>query len=388
MAERSGLIAQPGRVAIVHEWLTSMRGGEKCVEALCELFPHAELFTLLHVKGSVSPTIERMPIHTSFIQRLPLAQHRYRHYLPLFPTAIQQFDLSGFDLVITSNHCVAKGVRVSPASLHVCYCYTPMRYIWGLYDEYFGKDRAGLLTRVGMRLFVNHLRRWDVKTAGNPRHFVAISEHIRRRINDIYHRSADVIYPPVNTSSFPLSRTDGGYFLIVSAFVPYKRVDLAIEAFNQLGDQLIIVGDGPDGRRLRSIAHENIEFVGWQSDEKLKEYYAGCIAVIFPGEEDFGIVPVEAMASGKPVVAYAKGGALETVIQSDTLKTGVLFEHQTVESLVSAVQTLQRTRFDPEALRSFALTFDREVFKQSVKQYLNRKWIEFAGTSPQTLKRE
>ncbi len=246
MAEHSGSIAQPGRVAIVHEWLTSMRGGEKCVEALCELFPHAELFTLLHIKGSVSATIERMPIHTSFVQRLPFAQHRYRHYLPLFPTAIQQFDLSGFDLVITSNHCVAKGVRVSSGALHVCYCYTPMRYIWGLYDEYFGTGRAGLLTRVGMRIFVNYLRRWDVKTAGNPGHFVAISQHIRQRINDIYHRSADVIYPPVNTSCFQPSRTDRGYFLIVSALVPYKRVDLAIETFNQLGDRLIIVGDGPD----------------------------------------------------------------------------------------------------------------------------------------------
>ena len=378
----------PKRVAIVHEWFTAMRGGEKCVEALCELFPHAELFALLHIGGSVSPTIERMPIHTSFIQNLPFARRRYRHYLPLFPTAIQQFDLSGFDLVITSNHCVAKGVRVPPDALHICYCHTPMRYIWGLYDEYFGKDRAGLLTRAGMRLFVTHLRRWDVQTAANPQHFVANSEHIRERIKTIYHRDADVIYPPVNTSHFQLSRGGGRYFLVVSAFVPYKRVDLAIDAFNLLGDRLVIVGDGPETARLRASARGNIEFVGWQSDEQLKEYYAGCIALIFPGEEDFGIVPLEAMATGKPVVAYARGGALETVIQSAAVRTGVLFKHQTRDSLVAAVKEVKETRFDPEALRSFALRFDREIFKLKMKEYLDRNWGEFILHSPQTVERE
>ncbi len=372
----------PKRIAIVHEWFTSMRGGEKCVEVLCELFPHAELFTLLHVEGSVSPTIERMPIHTSFIQNLPGAQHRYRHYLPLFPTAIERFDLSGYDLVITSNHCVAKGVRVPPTALHVCYCYTPMRYIWGLYDEYFGKDRAGLLTRMGMRVFLNYLRRWDVRTADNPDRFIAISEHVRQRIRDIYHRSSDIIYPPVNTSLFQPSHSDDDYFLIVSAFVPYKRVDLAVEAFNQLGERLVVVGDGPDAQRLRSMAKDNIEFVGWQSDEKLKEYYARCKALVFPGEEDFGIVPLEAMASGKPVIAFAKGGALETVIRSGSLRTGVLFEQQTVESLASAVESFKNIQFSPEMLRAFALTFDREVYKRRMKEYLERAWAEFVTQPP------
>jgi glycosyltransferase involved in cell wall biosynthesis len=373
---------QPQRIAIVHEWFTSMRGGEKCVEALCELYPQAELFSLLHVKGSVSSTIEQMPMHTSFIQKLPFAERRYRHYLPLFPTAIEQFDLSGFDLVITSNHCVAKGVRVPPKALHVCYCYTPMRYIWGLYDEYFSKDRAGLLTRTGMRLFINYLRRWDVRTAENPHQFIAISEHVRRRIRDIYHRAADVIYPPVNTSLFQRSTQDGSYFLIVSAFVPYKRVDLAIEAFNVLGERLVIIGDGPDASRLRGIARGNVEFVGWQPDEKLKEFYAGCTALIFPGEEDFGIVPVEAMASGKPVIAFADGGALETVIQSAALRTGVLFKKQTVESLVDAVRGFKKKDFNQDALRSFALTFDREVFKRRIREYLESAWAEFKAYPP------
>jgi glycosyltransferase involved in cell wall biosynthesis len=368
---------KPKRIAIVHEWLTSMRGGEKCVEALCELFPQAELFTLLHVKGSVSSTIERMPIHTSFIQNLPFAEQRYRHYLPLFPTAIERFDLTGFDLVISSNHCVAKGVRVPLTALHICYCHTPMRYIWGLYDEYFGKDRASLLTRAGMMLFVGYLRRWDVRTAQNPHHFIANSEHVRQRIKNIYHRTADVIHPPINTSLFQLSQNDDGNFLIVSAFVPYKRVDLAIEAFNRLGERLVVVGDGPDAQRLRSIAQSNIEFVGWQPDEKLKEYYGRCRALIFPGEEDFGMVPVEAMASGKPVIAFAKGGALETVVRTSTLRTGVLFDEQTVDSLAAAVKRFRKEEVTPETLRSFAVKFDREVYKHRIGDYIERKWVEF-----------
>jgi glycosyltransferase involved in cell wall biosynthesis len=367
----------PKRIAIVHEWFAGMRGGEKCVEALCELFPTAELFSLLHVKGAVSPTIERMAIHTSFIQKLPFAEQRYRHYLPLFPTAIQQFDLSAFDLVITSNHCVAKGVQVPPTALHVCYCYTPMRYIWGLYDDYFSKDRAGLVTRAGMKVFLNYLRKWDVRTAANPQHFIAISDHIRRRIGDIYHRTADVIYPPVKTSLFHLSFGNDGYFLIVSAFVPYKRIDLAIEAFNRIGERLVIIGDGPDAARLRKIARGNVEFHGWQPDEMLKEYYARCKALIFPGEEDFGIVPVEAMASGKPVIAFAVGGALETVIQTPHLKTGILFKEQTVDSLVGAIERLGKENFDPEALRAHALTFDREVYKRRMHEYLEHKWADF-----------
>ena len=235
---------RPGHIAIVHEWFTSMRGGEKCVEALCEVFPDATLFALVHVKGSVSSVIERMPLRTSFIQHMPFAGRRYRHYLPLFPSAVRRFDLSEFDCVISSHHCVAKGVRTAPGSLHVCYCHTPMRYIWRSYDEYFGPGRASMITRAGMRLAVGYLRRWDVRTAAGPRYFVANSENVRRRVQQLYQRGADVVYPPVETSRFALSARDDGYFLIISALVPYKRVDLAIEAFNRSGETLIIVGDG------------------------------------------------------------------------------------------------------------------------------------------------
>jgi glycosyltransferase involved in cell wall biosynthesis len=211
----------------------------------------------------------------------------------------------------------------------------------------------------------------------NPHHFIAISRHIQRRIGDIYHRTADVVYPPVNTSLFQLSSGDDGYFLIVSAFVPYKRIDLAIEAFNRLSERLVIIGDGPDAARLRKIARHNIEFHGWQPDEKLTEYYARCKALIFPGEEDFGIVPVEAMASGKPVIAFAVGGTLETVIQTPNLKTGILFKEQTVDSLVDAVRALEKEDFDPKVLRTHALTFDRDVYKRRMKEYLEDRWGEF-----------
>jgi len=360
-----------------------MRGGEKCVEAMCEEFPQATLFTLLHVEGSVSPVIERMPIRTSFVQHLPFAAQRYRHYLPLFPVAIQQFDLSRFDCVISSHHCVAKGVRVPDRALHICYCYTPMRYIWGQYDDYFGPGRAGLLTRLGMRCVVGPLRRWDVRTAANPHHFVAISENVRGRIFRIYGREADLIYPPVDTKRFTASSRDEGWFLVVSALVPYKRVDLAIEACNRTGDRLVIVGEGPDRGRLRDLAGPTVEFRGWQPDDQLKEIYGRCSALLFPGEEDFGIVPLEAMASGKPVIAYGKGGALETVLETPGERTGVLFREQSVEALVGAIEEYRRISFDPGALRGFAAGFDRELFKRKLRDYVERRWQEFSLGSSQ-----
>lgn len=365
------------RIAIVHEWFTGMRGGEKCVEALCELFPQATLYTLVHVHGSVSETIEQMPIHTSFIQRVPFARTRYRHYLPLFPLAVERFDLRGYDIVISSHHAVAKGVKTDPTTLHICYCHTPMRYIWHLYDDYFGAGKASTFTRTAMRLCVGYLRRWDVRTARNPHHFIANSQNVRRRILELYQRDAAVIYPPVDTARFRPAAAGDQYFLIVSALVPYKRIDLAIEAFNHSGEQLLIIGDGPERERLRSLAAPNISFLGWQPDDALVEYYANCKALIFPGEEDFGIVPVEAMASGKPVIAYAKGGALETVIDTPTLKTGVLFAQQTKEALHEAIERFKQTSFSPDLLRRHALQFDRSVYKQKMASFIMKEWERF-----------
>ena len=374
---------QPRQVAIVHEWFTSMRGGEKCVEALCEIFPRATLFVLVHRKNSVSPFLERMPIRTSFIQHLPFSLSRYRYYLPLFPTAVQQFDMSGFDLVISSNHCVAKGVRTLPQTLHICYCHTPMRYIWDLYDEYFGKGRAGLLTRLGMKTFLGYLRKWDVAASKHPHHFIANSHHVKSRIQKLYDRDADVIHPPVDTSRFQVSSHDDGYFLIVSALVPYKRIDLAIQAVNEAGDPLVIAGSGPEDQRLRRIAGPTVKFVGWQPDDRVRDLYARCRALIFPGEEDFGIVPVEAMASGKPVIAFGKGGACETVHETGSVKTGILFKEQTVDSLIDATERFKESTFDPDSLHEFALKFDRENFKRQMKEYISRRWAEFKSSQTQ-----
>jgi glycosyltransferase involved in cell wall biosynthesis len=376
-------VSQPQRIAIVHEWFTSMRGGEKCVEALCEVFPGADVYALLHVPGSVSPTIERALARTSFVQHLPSAATQYRRYLPLFPLAVRGFDLTGYDLVISSHHCVAKGVRTHPGTLHLCYCYTPMRYIWNQYEEYFGKGRADGVTRAAMRLFVGPLRAWDLATAANPHYFVGISENTRRRIRDIYHRSSDVIYPPVDTARFPLAPAGGEYYLIVSALVPYKALDLAIEAFNRTGDKLLIVGEGPDRQRLEKLAGPAIAFVGWQPDERLAAYYAECRGLIFPGEEDFGIVPVEAMASGKPVLALARGGALETVIDRPGLHTGTFFHEQTVDALLEGLRIMKETAFDPAALRRHAQTFDRTLFKERMKEYCLTRWRAFRGESLQ-----
>ena len=233
------------KTALVHDWLTGMRGGEKVLEVLCELYPDAELFSLLYNKGKLSKTIERMEIKTSFIDRLPMKENKYRNYLPLFPKAIESFDFSKFDLIISTSHCVAKGAKRRNGSLHLCYCHTPMRYVWEMYDEYFGKGRAGFATRAAMKFFAPYLRAWDVKTSGRVDHFIANSFNVAGRIKSYYSRTADVIHPPVDTARFNLSDSSDDYFLIVSALVPYKKVDLAVEAFNRIGRKLIIVGTGP-----------------------------------------------------------------------------------------------------------------------------------------------
>jgi glycosyltransferase involved in cell wall biosynthesis len=366
-------MSAPRRVALVHDWLTGMRGGERVFEVLCELFPAADVFTLVHVPGSVSPAIERHTIRTSFVQRLPRSATRYRHYLPFFPAAMEAFDLSGYDLVVSSSHCAAKGVRTPAGCVHLCYCYTPMRYIWDQYGEYFGPGRASLPVRAAMALVRGPLQRWDLRTARNPHRFVAISENVRERIRRIYGRPSDLIYPPVDTARFAVSRGDGEFDLVVSALVPYKRVDLAVRAFTRSGEPLVVVGTGPEEARLRAMAGKNIRFEGWVPDRDLGAYYARCRALIFPGEEDFGIVPLEAMASGRPVVAYARGGALETVTEG---VTGVLFERQTEEALLEAVTRVRQAGIDPEVARSAAEGFDRARFKGSMAAYISRAYAD------------
>jgi glycosyltransferase involved in cell wall biosynthesis len=358
------------KIALVHDWCTGMRGGEKCLEVLCEIFPDAPVYTLLHNKGSMSPAIERHTIITSFIDALPAKSTQYRKYLPLFPFAIAQFDLSEFDLVISTSHAVAKNVRVRQDAVHICYCFTPMRYVWDMYDHYFGKGQAGLPIRIAMMLIAPLLRWWDVKTAAHVTYFIAISEEIRKRIRKHYHRDAEMIYPPVDKEQFRLSTVQEDFYLIVSALVPYKRVDLAVEAFNANGKRLIIAGTGPESEKLRSMAKPNIEFLGWQSDDELAQLYARCTALIFPGVEDFGIVPLEAQASGKPVIAFGRGGALETIIDGTT---GLFFDRQTAGSLQDALQRCSLIKFNPQTIREHAVHFSRANFHRNIGRSIDEK---------------
>ncbi|MDE2483920.1 MAG: glycosyltransferase [candidate division NC10 bacterium] len=372
-----------------------MRGGERCLEALCELFPSADLFTLLHVKGSVTTLIERRRIRTSAIQALPFAASRYRYYLPLFPWAVEGFSLDGYDLILSSSHCVAKGVRPPPGALHIAYLYTPMRYIWDLQEAYVGRGRMGPLSRPLLRAITGRLRRWDIAVNTRVDHFVAISRHVADRIRRHYDREAQVIYPPVETTRFHIADRTDDYYLVAGALAPYKRIDLAIEACNQLRRRLVIVGEGQEGRRLRRIAGPTIEFLGWRPDGEVAHLLSRCRALIFPGEEDFGILPVEAMASGRPVIAYGKGGVTETVVPLDRsmfnvqrselqnvfgveprTSTGVFFYEQTVEALIQAIDLFERSadRFDPEALRAHALTFDRSIFEKRMSAFVAERY--------------
>ena len=371
----SSIMTTKRNIALVHDWLVGMRGGEKVLEVLCELFPEATLFTLVHRKGSCSPTIERMKIETSFLQHLPFGKSYYQHYLPLFPIAAQSLDVRDFDLVISSSHAAAKSVRVRKGVRHICYCHTPMRYIWDQYEQYFGKGRASFPVGLAMKMVRGYLQRWDVATAMNVDQFIANSENVRQRIQRIYERESTVIYPPVDVQKFSLSAKDDGYFLIVSALVPYKRIDIAVEAFNILGERLTIVGTGSEETRLKRMAKKNIEFVGWVKENDLQKYYSCCRALIFPGEEDFGIVPVEAMACGKPVIAFGKGGALETVVEG---KTGMFFLEQRAESGEHGAKSLERRvrefgamKFDAKSIREHAEQFSRERFCMEIERKIN-----------------
>jgi glycosyltransferase involved in cell wall biosynthesis len=307
------------RVAIIHDWLTGMRGGEKCLEIFCELIPEATIFTLLHNKGSVSQTIEKMRIKTSFIQNLPFAANNYRNYLPFFPRAIESFNLKGFDFILSSSHCVAKGAKKSSGAYHLCYCYTPMRYVWLFFEQYFGAYPLWKKKIVGQ--VAKRLKQWDLATLERVDEFVAISETVKKRINNIYQRPASIIYPPVDIEkiSFRQDIAKEDFYLCVSALVAYKRIDILIDAFNKLKDKkLIIVGNG-DLRVAfeKKIISDKIKIIGWATDEDLKELYQKARAFVYPAEEDFGIAPVEAQAAGLAVIAYAKGGVSETVIPID-----------------------------------------------------------------------
>src|SRR5438477_10292821 len=363
------------RTVLVHDWLTGMRGGEKCLEVLCRRWPSARLFTLLHKRGAVSPAIERRPVQTSFLQGFPAVERYYRYLLPLMPVAVESWRLPRCDLVVSFSHCVAKNVRPPRGVPHVCYCFTPMRYVWHQRPAYFGAARLCGISASLAEIVYRVLRAWDRRTAARVTHFVATSRTVQHRIAECYARPSEVIYPPVDTEFFcpaPVRRED--YYLAVSAFAPYKRLDLAIAACNQLRRPLVIVGTGQDALRLRALAGPTVHFLGWQPADVIRDHLRRCRALLFPGEEDFGIVPVEAQACGAPVIAYGRGGATETVIPPGSRRepTGLWFEEQTSACLAAAVQAFEaRGRdFAPSAARRQAVRFNQRRFEQELLDHL------------------
>jgi glycosyltransferase involved in cell wall biosynthesis len=368
------------QVAIVHDWLTGMRGGEKVLEVFCQIFPEADIYTLIYNEGSVSSVIASHKIYTSFINRFPFKKSKYRHYLPLFPTAIERFNLKQYDLILSSSHCVAKGIITPPDAKHIAYLHTPMRYVWDMYEDYFGRDQVGFFGRLVIPYFANYLRMWDVTSSNRVDWFLANSQHVANRIHKFYGREATVIHPPVETELFETSRENREYFLIISALVPYKRIGLAVQVFNTNKKPLTIVGEGPELKRLQKMAKSNIEFVSWQPGSGLKEFYAKAKALIFPGEEDFGIVPVEAMVNGTPVIAYGKGGALETVLGRDdleaTAKTGVFFYQQTPEALSQAVDKFESMDWNYSFISQHARKFDKKIFQDKIIRFIQKSIVE------------
>lgn len=359
------------RVALIHYWLVNMRGGEKVLEALAELFPQADIYTHVCDPANLSPALARRNIRTTFIGRLPLARRLYQRYLPLMPMALEQIDLRGYDLVISSESGPAKGVITDPGTLHVCYCHTPMRYLWNMYHDY--RRSAGPLTRLLMGPTLHRMRQWDLASAHRVDHFIANSTTVARRIRKYYGREAEVIHPPVAVEDFtPAQENPDDFYLCCGQLVPYKRIDLAVEAFNRMGKRLVVIGEGPELRRLRRIAGPTVEFLGRQPFEVIRDHYARCRAFVFPGEEDFGITPVEAMASGRPVIAYDRGGVRDSVLEG---QTGLFFDEQTPEALIDAVQRFesQPEHFPPSVAAARARQFDRDQFKTRIRQTIERE---------------
>lgn len=367
MPQLAGQLEHGRHLVLVHDWLTGKRGGEKCLAAICRHLPKAQLLTLLHRRGSTFDEIERLSIRQSWLGQLPQSTHYYRYLLPLMPHAMESLrpppKTQG---ILSFSHAVAKALPRPEGVPHVCYCFTPMRYAWGLRDAYLNSRSLSSKLK---SLVLDRMQQWDAKVSSRVTKFIAISQTVADRIRNYYDRESEIIYPPVDTEYFhpESSQNHNDYYLCVSAMVPYKRLDLAVAACNRLGRRLIVIGDGPQRRQLESQAGRTVEFLGWVDDQTLRNYYRGCRALLFPGEEDFGIVPVEVQACGKPVIAYASGGATETVIGPKQLQpgTGVFFQRQSVPSLMRAMQRLEENPrlVDVEFCRENALRFQAQRFE-------------------------
>lgn len=360
-------------VALVHDWLTGMRGGEKVLAEIAGIFPDAPIFTLLHVPGSVSKEIESHSIYESFIAKLPFAKSKYRNYLSLFPAAVESFDLRAFDLIISSSHCVAKGAIPSADARHLCYIHTPMRYAYDMFHEYFPSSKTGGIKRFIIQREMTKIRTWDSASNSRVDAFAANSKFVANRVNRYYDRKADVVHPPVDTEFYtPGKNEKSDSYLIVSALEPYKRIDIAIEAFKKSGRKLTIVGDGSKYKILKKSAASNISFAGKISDDEVRTEYRKSKAFIFPGLEDFGITPVESQACGTPVIAFGAGGALETVIDG---KTGIFFRAQTPEDLNRAIDKADKIHFNETDMRRNSIRFSRDAFRKNFISFMKRNGV-------------
>ena len=356
------------KLALIHDWLNQMGGAEDVLENFVELYPNAPLYTSIYWRDGMPAHWRNWDIRTSFIDTLPLAYSKQQLYFPLYPSAFERFDFSDFDLVLSNKSGFCHGVITGPETLHICYCLTPTRYVWR-YHQYADQENLGKVTRGVLNPFLTLMRVWDRLAADRVDHFIAISEEIRQRISKIYRRDSVIIHPPVETTRFEPSNRVDDYYLFVGRLVPYRRLDVLIEAFNKLDRPLYIAGSGRDRERLEALANDNIKFLGFVPNEDLPDLLARCRAFMFPGEEDFGIAPIQAMAAGRPVIAYNGGGARETVIEG----TGILFDEQTVDEIVSVVESFNADRVNSAEIRAHAEKFDTSVFKQKMDDFVQQK---------------
>ncbi len=369
---------RPMKVAIVHDYLIQYGGAERVVEALSEIFPQAPIYTSVYMPEKMPEVFKTKDIRTSFMQRLPFIRDHFKKYFLLYPYAFGSFDLSAFDIILTSSSAYAHGIKAPKNSLVICYCYTPPNFIWN-YDEYVAKEAIGSFQKKLVSFCVSiFLKKRDLVSASGVHHFIAISNRAAKKIKDIYHRDSTVIYPPVDVNKFFISESRSGFFLIVSRLTSYKKIDVVIEAFNNLGYPLKIVGTGAFKWRLQQISGPNIDFAGVVNDQTLAKLYAECKALVFLEASDFGLAPLEAQSSGRPVIAFAKGGALETVIDGET---GIFFNEQAPDSLIEAIKKFQASEqiFDPNKIRAHASRFDKEIFKNRIRTFVEEKYRERKG---------
>ena len=367
------LYNQNMKIAIVHDYLNQRGGAERVVDAISNIFPDAPIYTSIYFPDDTFPGFKNKDIRTSFMQNFPFIRRHFKKYFFIYPFAFKRFNFDEYDVVISSSSAYASGIDTGPNTLHICYCHTPARFLY-MYDEYVKREKYDLLVKFLLPYFIARLKKWDIDNSINVNYFIANSSAVSERIKKYYGRKSDVIYPPIETQKYKQSDSAGNYFLVVSRLATYKRLDLAIKAFTRLKFPLKVVGTGPDLADLKKMSSSNIEFLSAVSDNSLLELYRDAKALVFPGLEDFGITPLEAQASGIPVIAYGEGGALETVVDG---KTGVFFHEQTPEALVEAVNKFNSVRFDKKFIKSHADIFDFEIFKNKLLRFINKKYEEF-----------